>query len=223
MSIYYCNKCSKEYNNIDLKPLSLPCGDVFCQQCIYELYDKKNHNITCPMHKKEISIEFNKIPICSKILVNLKKISNIDPKDNSLYCIRHSKKKLKYFCEQDKAFLCDSCLSQHNGHKYVEFKLNKENFNYEINTLKNNFENLKNKYLADKHRINIFISFANKHIDDQIVKINNYFNSLINIINDKKNKYILKLNNISKDNTKKLDKIQNVFSISDEKYSFINN
>ena len=223
MPIYYCNKCFKEYNNIDLKPLSLPCGDVFCQQCIYELYDKKNHNIICPIHKKEISIEFNKIPICSKILVNLKKKSNIEPKDNSLYCIRHSQNKVKYFCGQDKAFLCDNCLSQHNGHKYVEFKLNKENFTYEINTLKSNFENLKNKYLADKHRINSLISFANKHIDDQIVKINNYFNSLINIINDKKNKYILKLNNISKENTKKLDKIQNIFSISDEKYSFINN
>ena len=223
MPIYYCNKCFKEYNNIDLKPLSLPCGDVFCQQCIYELYDKKNHNIICPIHKKEISIEFNKIPICSKILVNLKKKSNIEPKDNSLYCIRHSQNKVKYFCGQDKAFLCDNCLSQHNGHKYVEFKLNKENFTYEINTLKSNFENLKNKYLADKHRINSLISFANKHIDDQIVKINNYFNSLINIINDKKNKYILKLNNISKENSKKLDKIQNIFSISDEKYSFINN
>ena len=223
MPIYYCNKCFKEYNNIDLKPLSLPCGDVFCQQCIYELYDKKNHNIICPIHKKEISIEFNKIPICSKILINLKKISNIESKDNSLYCIRHSQNKVKYFCGQDKAFLCDNCLSQHNGHKYVEFKLNKENFTYEINTLKSNFENLKNKYLADKHRINSLISFANKHIDDQIVKINNYFNSLINIINDKKNKYILKLNNISKENTKKLDKIQNIFSISDEKYSFINN
>ena len=223
MPIYYCNKCFKEYNNIDLKPLSLPCGDVFCQQCIYELYDKKNHNIICPIHKKEISIEFNKIPICSKILVNLKKKSNIEPKDNSLYCIRHSQNKVKYFCGQDKAFLCDNCLSQHNGHKYVEFKLNKENFTYEINSLKSNFENLKNKYLADKHRINSLISFANKHIDDQIVKINNYFNSLINIINDKKNKYILKLNNISKENSKKLDKIQNIFSISDEKYSFINN
>lgn len=223
MSIYYCIKCSKEYNNIDLKPLSLPCGDVFCQQCVYELYNKKNHNIICPIHKKEISIEFNKIPICSKILVNLKKISNIEQKDNSLYCIRHSQKKVRYFCEQDKSFLCESCLQQHNGHKYIEFKLNKENFTYEINTLKNNFEILKNKYLADKHRINMFISFANKHIDDQIVKINNYFNSLINIINDKKNKYILKLNNISKDNSKKLEKIQNVFSISDEKYSFINN
>ena len=223
MPIYYCNKCFKEYNNIDLKPLSLPCGDVFCQQCIYELYDKKNHNIICPIHKKEISIEFNKIPICSKILVNLKKKSNIEPKDNSLYCIRHSQNKVKYFCGQDKAFLCDNCLSQHNGHKYVEFKLNKENFTYEINTLKSNFENLKNKYLSEKHRINSLISFANKHIDDQIVKINNYFNSLINIINDKKNKYILKLNNISKENSKKLDKIQNIFSISDEKYSFINN
>ena len=223
MSIFYCEKCSKEYNSIDRKPLSLPCGDVFCEQCIYEIYDKKNHIIICPSHKNEISIELNKIPICSKILMNLKRKNSIESKDNFLYCIRHKKIKLKYFCEQDRAFLCENCLSQHNGHKYVEFKLNKENFSYEINILKNNFENIKNKYLEDKHKINLFISLNKKHIDEQIFKINNYFNSIINIINDTKNKYISKLNNIIKEKFKQFEKIQNIFSISDEKYSFINN
>ena len=226
MSVFYCNICTKDYNNTDRKPLSLPCGDVFCEQCLFELYDKKNHILMCPSHKKEIKIEFNKIPIYSKILINSKNISSNDTKDIkdlSLYCIRHTKKKLKFFCENDRAFLCDNCLSQHNGHKYVEFKLNKDNFLYEINVLKNNFENIKCKYLTDKIKINKFISIIKNHIDEQISKINNYFNLLINIINDKKNKYILKINNISKDNLQKFEKLQNIFSISDEKYSFINN
>ena len=100
MSVYYCIRCTKEYNNLDRKPLSLPCGDIFCEKCLHELYDIKNHIIICPSHKKEIIIEFNKIPICSKLLVNIKSISSIDIKDLkdlSLYCIRHSKKKIKIF------------------------------------------------------------------------------------------------------------------------------
>jgi hypothetical protein len=223
MAKYICNRCLKEYNNIDRKPLSLPCTDVFCEQCMHELYDKKNHIINCPSHKKEILIEFNKIPICSKILVNLKKNSSMEIKDISLYCIRHTKKKLKYFCEQDKTFLCDICLPQHNNHKYIDFKLNKENFINEINIIKNNFDNIRNKYISDKNIINNYISLSRKHIDEQIYKINNYFNILINLINDKKNKFILKINNFSKENAKIFENIQNIFSISDEKYSFINN
>ena len=69
MSVFYCNRCTKEYNNLERKPLTLPCGDVFCEQCLYELYDKKNHIIICPSHKKEIIMEFNKIPINSNISV----------------------------------------------------------------------------------------------------------------------------------------------------------
>ena len=223
MSIFYCNKCSKAYNNSDRKPLSLPCGDVFCKQCIYQLYDNKKHNINCPIHKKDITIEFNKIPICSIILENLIKKKPIESKDNYLYCIRHNKKKLKYFCEQDKVFLCDYCLEQHNGHKYIDFKLTKDNFVYEINALENDFENYKNKYLVYKKQKKIFISLIKKHIEEQIFKINNYFNNIINIINERKNKYILKMNNILQENSKKFDKLQNFFSICDEKCSFINN
>ena len=223
MSKYLCSRCSKEFNNIDRKPLSLPCNDVFCEKCIHELYDKINHIIICPSHKKEIQIEFNKIPICSKIMVNLKKINSIDSKDLSLYCIRHNKKKLKFFCEQDKSFLCDSCISLHNGHKIADFKLNKDNFTQEINLLKNNFEEMKNKYLNDKQKINTYISLTKNHFDEQINRINNYFNILMNVINEKKNKFILKIKNISKENINIYEKIQNIFSVSDEKYSFINN
>ena len=115
MAKYICSICLKEYNGIDRKPLSLPCNDIFCEQCMHELYDNQNHIINCPTHKKEIVIEFNKIPICSKIL-NLKKVIPMEIKDTLLYCIRHAKKKLKYFCEQDKVFLCDNCIPQHNNH-----------------------------------------------------------------------------------------------------------
>ena len=225
MSIFSCNRCFKDYNNIDRKPLSLPCNDVFCEKCIYELYDKKNHNITCPSHKKEIQIEFNKIPVNSKILVNLKKTNSIDIniKDNSLYCIRHNRKKLKFFCEQDKAFLCNNCIGFHNGHKLVDLKINRDNFTQEIKLLKNNFDNIKSLYLDNKQKINQYISSMKTHIDEQLYKINNYFTILIDIINENKNKFISKINSILKEKTTNFEKYQNIFSVSDEKYTFINN
>ena len=223
MSKILCSRCSNEYNNIDRKPLSLPCGDAFCEKCIFELYDKREHIIKCPSHKKEIQIEFNKIPLCTKILLNLKKATFNDYKDNSLYCIRHAKNKLKFFCEKDESFLCINCVNYHNGHNYVEFKLNKDNFSHEINLLKNNFEKIKNQYLDDKNKINNFVSLIKKHINEQTYKINNYFTSLLNIINEKKKDYILKINNFLQENFQNLEKIQNIFSISDEKYTFINN
>ena len=223
MSKFICTRCLKEYNNIDRKPLSLPCNDVFCEKCLYELYDKKNHILMCPSHKKEIHIEFNKIPLCNEILLSLQKVPVYDTKDNSLYCIRHNKKKLKFFCENDKKFLCNNCIYYHNGHKYVELNLNRENFSNEIKILKNNFENIKCQYISNKNKINKSVSLIKKHIDEQIFKVNNYFSILINFINEKKNKFILKINNIFKENYKNLEKIQNIFSITDEKYTFINN
>ena len=223
MSIFHFNNCKNEFNNVERKPFSLPCNDIICEKCLCEIYDKQNLKLICPIHKKEFLIEFNKIPICSKILNDLKNLTSKDIKDLSLFCVRHKKNKIKFFCEQDKTFLCDTCITKHNGHKYIEFKLNKDNFANEIGSLKNNFENIKNKYLIKKNKINKIISLSIKHIDEQILKINNYFNNLINIINEIKSSYILKVNNATKENIKKFEKIQNIFSMSDEKYCFINN
>ena len=145
MSIFRCISCLKDYNMQYSKPFSLPCGDIFCEQCVLHIFNKKNNLFRCPIHKKEFSIEFNNFSNYFNTLTNINR-SQLEEKDLGLYCIRHNNKIIKYFCELDNNFLCENCLSQHEGHKYIDFKLNKENFMYEINSLKNNFDNLKNKY-----------------------------------------------------------------------------
>ena len=222
MSIFRCISCNKEYNIQNNKYFGVPCGDIFCEQCISHLYNIKNKTIICPLHKKEFIIEFNKFSNYFDTLMNINRLPK-EENDLGLYCIRHNKKKLKFFCEFDNNFLCENCLSQHEGHKYIDFKLNKENFAYEIDSLRKNFENLKNKYVNEKNKINQYFNNTKKNLEEQVNKINLYFNNLISIINDKKTKMIGTINNNEKINSKKLENIENIFLICDEKYNFINN
>ena len=222
MSIFRCVSCLNDFNIQYSRPFSLPCGDIFCEQCVLHIYNKKNNLLRCPIHKKEFSIEFNKFSNYFNTLTNINR-AQLEAKDLGLYCIRHNNKKIKYFCEIDNNFLCENCLSQHEGHKYVEIKLNKENFMYEINSLKNNFDNLKNKYLNEKNKINQFFLKAKKNLEEQIHKIDNYFGKLISVINDKKIQMMTDMNNKEKINLKKLENLKNIFLISDEKCNFINN
>ena len=222
MAIYRCILCNKEYNTKQSSPLSLPCGDIFCEQCLLLHYNKKNELIKCQKHKKEFIIEFNKYLNYSNTLTNMNRVP-LEQKDLGFYCNKHNKKILKYFCDYDNNFFCENCLNQHEGHKYSEVKLSKENFLYEINALKYNFENLKNKYLNEKNKINQYFINSKKNIEEQINKVNNYFTNLISQLNEKKMQMIREINNKEKMNLKKLENIKNIFLISDEKYNFINN
>ena len=222
MSIFRCVSCNNEYNISKNQPFCIPCGDIFCEQCLSRLYNTKNNIIICPSHKKEFKIEFNKFSNYFDTLTNINRAC-LEEKDTGLYCIRHNKKRLQFFCENDNNFLCENCLSQHESHKYIEFNLNKDNFFFEINSLKKNFENLKNKYLNEKSRISQYFVNTKKNFEEQMDKINNYFKNLISLINDKKSEMILKIKNCEKINLQKLENIENIFLISDEKCNFINN
>ena len=222
MSIFRCIYCNNDYNISKNQPFCIPCGDIFCEQCVSRLYNKKNNIIICPIHKKEFKIEFNKFSNYFDTLTNINRAC-LEEKDTGLYCIRHNKKRLKFFCENDNNFLCENCISQHEGHKYIEFKLNKDNFFFEINSLKKNFEILKNKYLHEKNRISQYFVNSKKNFEEQIDKINIYFKNLNSLISDKKSEMILKIKNYEKINLKKLENIENIFLISDEKCNFINN
>ena len=61
MAIYRCILCNKEYNTKQSSPLSLPCGDIFCEQCLLLHYNKKNEIIKCQKHKKEFIIDYRVI------------------------------------------------------------------------------------------------------------------------------------------------------------------
>ena len=96
MSVFQCGNCKLDYNqSINLitilkankLPLSLPCGHVYCEECMYTFLipplhtsedNKKSNNITdekslkCPFDKKILKFtEMSKIPKCYQILLNL--------------------------------------------------------------------------------------------------------------------------------------------------------
>ena len=110
-----------------------------------------------------------------------------------------------------------------NNEYFNDIKSRKENFLYEINTLKYKFENLKYKYLNEKNKINQYYINAKKNLEEQCRKINNYFMDLISLINEKKMQMVKEINNKEKMNLKKMENIKNILLISDEKYNFINN
>ena len=74
MSIFLCLNCSNEYNKINKKPRSLPCGHIFCEECVSSFIQKdiKGNYIICPLDKKiHRNLNLPNIPICVRILENL--------------------------------------------------------------------------------------------------------------------------------------------------------
>ena len=50
-----CKICMDKYNELERKPLFLPCGHTFCARCLRFVYKKKI--LICPMDKKHHKYE----------------------------------------------------------------------------------------------------------------------------------------------------------------------
>jgi small GTP-binding protein len=80
-----CKICLEEYNNSfnsAKTPRILNCGDTFCTQCLKNM--RKNNKIECPICRKEIFEEIEKITVNKVIidLINDKILSSIKYLDN---------------------------------------------------------------------------------------------------------------------------------------------
>ncbi len=74
MSIFNCINCTKPYNKISKKPKSLPCGHVFCEECVstFIYKDLKGIICKCPIDKLiHKNLTLFKIPFCVQILNNI--------------------------------------------------------------------------------------------------------------------------------------------------------
>ena len=117
-SVFECSVCSMLYDEFTHKPLSLPCGHVFCQDCLSK---QQKEFIICPVDKFCFNIQPYSLPCCYAILANLPKYSQKDS-----CCVRHPKKKVKFMCKMHDKFLCTECVIDHTGagHNIVAFSVN---------------------------------------------------------------------------------------------------
>ena len=85
-SVFECGLCTFAYDEGSHRPLSLPCGHVFCQDCIAKHY--KGEGVICPIDKIKHNTSPFSLPCCYTILTNLPK----SKKKKQVCCSSHPKK-----------------------------------------------------------------------------------------------------------------------------------
>jgi hypothetical protein len=65
-SIFDCGICYRPYNHTEKKPLSLPCGHTFCQECLITI--SKHSRINCPLDKIAHKVGIENLPVNYPIL-----------------------------------------------------------------------------------------------------------------------------------------------------------
>ena len=154
MSIFICNNCQKEYDKNTRKPLSLPCGHVYCQTCITSIYNYQEKSLRCPSDNLIHHITIDKIPKCAQIYSNLptsKDHSNTNTQ--RLSCQRHSHKEIKFFCKSHNLFLCSICLIDHTDHQVMKVNIDRTNFEDEFKCLCNHIKKAKNAFIVKKDKV----------------------------------------------------------------------
>lgn len=226
MSIFICGNCERKYNEVNRKPLSLPCGHVFCEECIKSFKVNIDSNtykgIKCPSDNIFHKMNIKKIPVCAQIFANLPKSNemeyddNIHQKSEHLVCLRHPHKKIKFFCKTHMIFPCSICVVDHTNHNLVNINLNKKNFEDEISALQKKIEEEKDKFVIKKSKLEENESIVNEHYLNQINLIENYYQKIVNFLIKKKKNLISKVNCLLNEQSKlyKEIKSQNL-SISD--------
>ena len=199
-------------NGKDIRPI--PTKNNFNNK----YYFRKCENKVSPVNKKLLN---NKQEINSRITLNNE---NIPSNDSSKYihCKRHPQNIINYFCENDKTFPCILCIAQHEGHSYKKFFCTRNYFDNEIYKIKKLFEDNEIKYFNNKKRAENFFSQIKTHFDQEIHKINVYFDSMISILQDKKNEFIAKMLIIYENYIQKYIKFKFIFDYCDKNYYNLN-
>lgn len=178
-------------------------------------FSKKFKTKNSPANKKILN---NKQEINHNILFSKENFSIYDS-SKYIHCKRHPQNIISYFCENDKAFPCILCISQHENHSYKKCLCSKEYFENEILKIKKLFEENKLKYFQNKKKAENCFSKIKMHFDQEIHKINDYFDSMISILQDKKSEFIAKMLIIYENYIQKFIKYKFIFDYCDKSYS----
>ena len=198
-SVFDCKLCSCSYDEYLHKPLSLPCGHVFCLDCLMK---QSKEYVVCQIDKLRFDVQPSSLSCCYGILSYL-------PKHNKeTTCIRHPKKNVKFLCKSHEKYLCTECIIDHTGvgHNVVAFKVNSSVVKTEMKDLETIFQrNLKEneeilKEAENKQKI------LREFYQNQISKINVSYENSLKTLHQKKKEHIANISKFMFDQTRSLEK-----------------
>ncbi|CAG9330678.1 unnamed protein product [Blepharisma stoltei] len=199
-TIFECSICFNQYNEISHRPLSLPCGHIYCERCL--LKHSKGYEISCPIDSIVHKTSVRSLPCCYTILANLPRSPS-----KELCCTRHPRKKIKFHCISHSVFLCSDCIIQHtgNGHEIESFNPNTTAMKSELSRLDELFKT-KCKEIEEIQKKAENQDFQlDSYYKGQIGKIRKAYDELIGVLTQKKREMIETMTKYFHDQKKLLD------------------
>jgi len=191
-----CQLCKKMFDNKDHIPYLFKCGHFFCKNCILNELINSEKKIFCPNHGN-VANSIKELKILSNFICNKeeKKKNNEEPKLN--YCDVHKGMKLTHVIEGTKKIFCIYCAID-LCRKNPNLKINE--ISEVLNDYKDEIESIINSSYNNLQKIKSMINFNNKEKNNEIEKMNIYFQKIFEIINLIQNKVIKKFEIVEKKN-----------------------
>ncbi len=203
IEILHCKNCQVLFDLIKHKPLLLKCGHTFCESCLNSLYDSEK--ILCPSDSLPSDFEeFTDISVNYLILEVLETQKSLQKPEKS--CFIHKTQQIRFFCETDKALLCQECLIL--GHLGVNHVILPSESIVLIEPLKQDIEKMLIQLKSDIQRIVIKIDENTKEAKKTENYLNNMKENLEKLIEKNYNELLNKKQKEFDLETKKIQKFQ---------------
>ena len=191
-----CQLCKNIFDNKAHIPYLLRCGHFFCKSCILNELINSEKKIFCPNHGN-VASSIKELKILSNLICNKeeKKQNNEESKLNC--CDVHKGMKLTHVIEGTKKIFCIYCALD-LCRKDPNLKINE--INEVLNEYKDEIESIIDSSYNNLQKIKSMINFNNKEKNNEIEKLNIYFQKIFEIINLLQNKVKKKFETVEKKN-----------------------
>ena len=206
-----CQCCKDPFNSTDCIPYLFKCGHFFCKKCILEQFIDEE-GIKCP-NDGLVAKSISELKILNNFITD-KTVTQRTSNSNSIYCSIHKGQKMTHYIEENKELICIYCA----------FEKFKQNPNWEIKEINDKIKEIEIEIdnIIEENQKNVGIIQntlseikKNKEIEEK--KVIEVFDRLYEIIKDKKEDNLNKINTLFKENARKLSQKLELFSNKIEK------
>lgn len=175
--------------------MNLPCGDVFCEECLVRL--SRTESLRCPIHKEKFALQVKDL---SPALTIFKFLTQSNTKDFT--CTAH-RKKVKYRCRADNKYLCRVCVLEHTGagHSLENFTATMQNVKAQSDDIRKmlarkstSLQELKKSIDSEERKIKshceVQIRSVNSVYDEAVCQLNTKRRELVAVLKENLNRQI---------------------------------
>ncbi|XP_018018836.1 E3 ubiquitin-protein ligase TRIM38 [Hyalella azteca] len=125
MKYLECSVCNETYNDSDHRPISLPCGHVFCGPCLHQVEENNELRRTeenadtlpqCPSCREPWDGESARFPVCYMLIPNDADIWKTAAGENQDGVCPSHRVLYEFWCSSCSQAFCKKCLKSHRNH-----------------------------------------------------------------------------------------------------------